>query len=209
MVCRTLARVGSECGLKLVSAIDSESATAVAVVVVDVDTADGLALVEEWHILCPDAVVMGYLERPDPERWRAAERADCDMVTTRGGVGPQLRRWVESGAVRRQRLALLDSADIAGRLGFIQRVDSTPVGALAVFRVGGALYGVEDHCPHAGWHLSDGDLDEGVVTCPGHGSQFAVCSGERLRGPADEGVRSHRLVEEGGRVYLEWSTAGS
>lgn len=205
MVSRALARVGRECGLELVSAVGSQPAENVAVVVVGVGTDDGLVQVEGFHSRWPGAVVMGYLELPDPDRWRAAERAGCDMVTTKGGIGPQLRRWTESGGARRQRLALLDSADVAGRLGFIQRVDVTPVGALAVFRVGGALYGVEDRCPHAGRPLSDGGLEEGVVTCPGHGSQFDICSGERLRGPADDGVRSHRLVEEGGRVYLEWS----
>jgi len=213
MVRRTLARICNECGMEITSATDSQSATsvavAVAIVVVELGADDDVAQVEAWHSRCPEAVVMGYFQRPDPQRWRAAERAGCDMVTTRGGVGPQLRKWVESGAVRRQRLALLDSADIAGRLGFIQRLEPTPIGALAIFRVDGALYGLEDRCPHAGRSLSDGALEGGVVTCPGHGSQFSVCSGERLRGPADEGVRSHRLVEEGGRVYLEWSTAGS
>lgn len=205
VVRRTLRRVAGEHGLVLAETVDDPSAARVVVVVVDVD--ETLLGVGPWRSRCPSATVVGVVGQPDPARWRAAERGGCDMVTTRGAIGPQLRRWLTSGAVHRQRLALLDSSDIAGRLGFIQRVEPTPLGPLAVFRLEGALYALEDRCPHAGVALSTGPLEGTVLTCPGHGSQFDVCTGERVRGPADAGARVHRLVEEDGRVYLEWSAS--
>jgi nitrite reductase/ring-hydroxylating ferredoxin subunit len=57
-------------------------------------------------------------------------------------------------------------------------------------------------CPHAGATLSEGEVEGSIVTCPRHGSQFDVCTGERVRGPADEGLRTMRVVEEDGFVHL-------
>jgi nitrite reductase/ring-hydroxylating ferredoxin subunit len=68
--------------------------------------------------------------------------------------------------------------------------------------VGGRLYAVADVCPHAGAVLSEGDLEGPVLTCPLHGSQFDVRTGDRRRGPADVGLGTFPLIEEGGRVYL-------
>lgn len=207
LVARAIERAAAEHGATLMTSVDAVVGEQL-VVVVDMDPDDGFAQVSIWRSRCPSAVVVGVTGQPDADRWRAAERAGCDKVTSRGAVGPQLRRWLVTGALRRRRMALLDSADIAGRLGLVQRVDDTPLGPLAVFRADGALYAMEDRCPHAASRLSDGTLQGTVLTCPGHGSQFDVCSGDRLRGPADTGVATHRLLEEDGRVYLEWSQPG-
>ena len=49
---------------------------------------------------------------------------------------------------------------------------------LALFRVGDAVYAIEDSCPHAGGSLSNGKLQGKRVTCPVHGLKFnleSVC----------------------------------
>jgi len=43
---------------------------------------------------------------------------------------------------------------------------------LAVFRVGDAVYAIDDSCPHAGGSLSNGKLQGTRVTCPVHGLTF-------------------------------------
>jgi nitrite reductase/ring-hydroxylating ferredoxin subunit len=45
-------------------------------------------------------------------------------------------------------------------------------------------------------------LEGGVVTCPRHGSQFDVSTGERLRGPADTDIATWPTVADGGQLYL-------
>lgn len=62
---------------------------------------------------------------------------------------------------------------------------------VAVANVGGTLYAFGDTCTHLGCSLAEGDLDGTVVTCPCHGSQFDVTTGDVLRGPAQEPVRSY------------------
>lgn len=49
--------------------------------------------------------------------------------------------------------------------------------AIALFRVGEAVYAMEDVCPHAGIPLSDGVLEDCVVTCWAHGWPFDVRTG--------------------------------
>lgn len=69
---------------------------------------------------------------------------------------------------------------------------------VAVANVGGTFHAFADACPHRQCSLAEGELDGAVVTCPCHGSQFDVTSGERLRGPAVRGIRSYPVrVEDG------------
>lgn len=46
-----------------------------------------------------------------------------------------------------------------------------------------SIYALNNRCPHMGGSLADGKLNGNVVTCPRHGSQFDVRTGESLHGP--------------------------
>jgi len=172
-----------------------------AMIVVDLEQPDAMDHVRSLRSANPDTILVGHLSRPEQERWVAAERAGCDLVANRGSVGRQLKRLLLEGG-RRRRFPLVDEADIAGRLGLLARVEQTPVGAVGVYRVDGRVTAIEDRCPHAGGELSAGKLDQCVLTCPLHGSQFHVGTGERLRGPADRDVTLYEVVHEQGRVQL-------
>ena len=69
---------------------------------------------------------------------------------------------------------------------------------IAIASVGNAFYAFGDTCTHRGCSLAEGDLEATIVTCPCHGSQFAVTTGEVLRGPAGEPVRSYPVRVESG-----------
>ena len=76
------------------------------------------------------------------------------------------------------------------------------IGDVAVFNVGGKFCATQARCTHRGGPLSQGKLDGSTVTCPLHGSQFNVCSGDVLRGPAIDPLMTYRVVVDGdiGRV---------
>jgi nitrite reductase/ring-hydroxylating ferredoxin subunit len=74
---------------------------------------------------------------------------------------------------------------------------------IAVANLDGTLYAFDDVCPHRQCSLAGGDLQETVVTCPCHGSQFEIRTGERLRGPAVRAVRTFAVRIENGTLQLE------
>jgi nitrite reductase/ring-hydroxylating ferredoxin subunit len=74
---------------------------------------------------------------------------------------------------------------------------------IAIASVGEAFYAFGDTCTHRGCSLAEGDLDATIVTCPCHGSQFDVTTGEVLRGPAVEPVRSYPVRVESGVLRVD------
>ena len=79
------------------------------------------------------------------------------------------------------------------------------VGDAAVFNVAGSFCATQAKCTHRGGPLNEGKLDGSTVTCPWHGTQYNVCTGAVLRGPATEPVKTYRVIVEGeiGRVKKE------
>ncbi|HEV3364964.1 MAG TPA: Rieske 2Fe-2S domain-containing protein [Acidimicrobiia bacterium] len=176
-----------------------------AVVVLDLDAPGAFDALVDVRGRWPESLVAGHLGVPDRDRWLAAERAGCDVVANRGALGAALRKRLASGAPRRgRRVPLLALADAAGRLGCVHREAAGGAAdePLAVYHVGSRFLVCADRCPHAGATLSEGELEHGVVTCPRHGSQFDVTTGQRVRGPADTDIATYPTVEDGGQLYL-------
>ena len=48
---------------------------------------------------------------------------------------------------------------------------------VAVFRVNGQFFAIDDLCPHMGASLSGGYVENGVVTCPWHYWRFQLSDG--------------------------------
>ncbi len=74
---------------------------------------------------------------------------------------------------------------------------------IAVFNVGGNFFALDDTCPHSGGPLSEGMVEGDKVTCPWHGADFNLKTGEVLCPPAFEGVKSYKVVVEGNDVKVE------
>jgi nitrite reductase/ring-hydroxylating ferredoxin subunit len=91
------------------------------------------------------------------------------------------------------------------------RIDAVPagsallVGHVAVFNVADNFCATQAKCTHRGGPLNEGKLDGSTVTCPWHGTQYNVCTGAVLRGPATQPVKTYRVIVEGeiGRVEKE------
>jgi uncharacterized protein YbjT (DUF2867 family) len=79
------------------------------------------------------------------------------------------------------------------------------VGDVAVFNIAGSFCATQGKCTHKQGPLSEGELDGTTVTCPNHGAQFNVCTGEVLRGPARDPLKTYRVIVDGdiGRVEAD------
>jgi nitrite reductase (NADH) small subunit len=73
---------------------------------------------------------------------------------------------------------------------------------IAIFNVEGVLYGLDGICPHAGGPLAKGQLAGRVVTCPWHGWQFDVTTGQHSLAPR---IRAGCVVvsADGDDVYVD------
>ncbi|MBI2468793.1 MAG: non-heme iron oxygenase ferredoxin subunit [Candidatus Rokubacteria bacterium] len=73
---------------------------------------------------------------------------------------------------------------------------------LAVFNVDGTFYAVDNTCLHRGGPLGEGELDGRIVTCPWHGWQYDVSTGQNAMNPAVK-VLSYPVKVESGAVFVE------
>lgn len=198
------AQADLELAVGTVEGADSARPGAPEVVVLALDGEDDLLSLIGCKQRWPQALAVCVASQPVPDLWRRAQRRGA-VVVNRGAVVLVLRERLASLATRSERrFPLCDAADAAGRLGLVARMDETPLGSVALYRVEGTFCAVADRCPHAGAVLSDAPLEDGVVTCPGHGSQFDVRTGERLRGPADVDLGCWRVEEQGGQLWVCW-----
>jgi nitrite reductase (NADH) small subunit/3-phenylpropionate/trans-cinnamate dioxygenase ferredoxin subunit len=48
---------------------------------------------------------------------------------------------------------------------------------IALFRENGQYFAIDDVCPHMGASLSEGQVENGIVTCPWHAWRFRLVDG--------------------------------
>ena len=76
---------------------------------------------------------------------------------------------------------------------------------VAVFNVEGTIYAIGGTCTHKGGPLGEGDLDGTVVTCPWHGAQFDVTTGQVVGPPAAQNEPAYEVVVEGEDISVDVS----
>lgn len=72
---------------------------------------------------------------------------------------------------------------------------------VAVFNVDGGFYAIDDDCPHRQGPLSQGELADGIVTCPLHRWRFDVRTGDSVTQPSSR-VRTWRVKAQDGRLLV-------
>ncbi|WP_298212482.1 Rieske (2Fe-2S) protein [Ferrimicrobium sp.] len=152
----------------------------------------------------PRATLIAHTMVQDQDLWVSAERAGADRIENSGGLVVLLRRLArefESGPQRQRMVPLCSVGDVAGRLGILACVQHE-IGELLLIKGQGKPVCLVGPCPHAAGSLANALIEDGVMTCPEHGSQFAIDTGERTRGPADEGLQQLRVVEEDGKYWV-------
>ncbi|MFQ5786987.1 MAG: Rieske (2Fe-2S) protein [Thermodesulfobacteriota bacterium] len=74
---------------------------------------------------------------------------------------------------------------------------------IALFNCDGSYYAIDNECTHVGGPLCEGDLEGEKVTCPWHGAEFNIKTGEVLALPAEESVKSYRVKVDGDSIKIE------
>lgn len=101
---------------------------------------------------------------------------------------------------------------VAGSPVTVARADELAPGQMKLVRAGrrrvvlartaDGYVAFDDRCTHRGGSLAGGILACDVVTCPWHGSQYRVGTGEVVSGPAREAIATYRVELVGDEVRL-------
>ena len=73
---------------------------------------------------------------------------------------------------------------------------------IALFKIDNKIYAIQHTCPHQGGPLAEGGIEGKVVTCPWHGWQFDVTTGECTFNPAIK-QETYPVKEQGEDILVE------
>ena len=73
---------------------------------------------------------------------------------------------------------------------------------IALFHHEGEVYAVDNRCPHMGFPLSQGTVDDGLLTCHWHHARFELARGDTLDPWADD-VQTFPVEVRGDEVYVD------
>src|SRR6056297_3333157 len=74
--------------------------------------------------------------------------------------------------------------------------------AIALFHHEGEFHAVDNRCPHMGFPLTEGTVDDGVLTCHWHHARFELSCGDTFDPFADD-VPSYPVEERDGDLYVD------
>ena len=179
------------------------------VLVLELEEPEVLEEIYFWKEKWPECFLALSVAIPDKELWIAAETAGADLIANRGAlprlVYDRLKQLQQGKKLVKKKVFEKAKPVMNKGEGLIGRLPDSTEDPIAVFKWKDQVCAVRDICPHAGFSLADGVFDpaNGTITCPEHGSRFQVCSGERLRGPADYPLKKYRAFEKAGEIVVE------
>ncbi len=149
-----------------------------------------------------------------PRLGRALRLAGLAAVSASGLLGGHISFRLAGGANHAEEVPhlvkpgwqhLMTAADLPEGKPVRQMLGEVPVVAI---RSDGAVRVLADRCSHMSGPLSDGELADGCLTCPWHGSMFRIADGSVARGPATAPQPAFETREVGGAIQVCLPGAG-
>ena len=156
----------------------------------------------------------GSLAARDPRLSRALRCAGLAAVSVSGLLGGHISFRLAGGANHAEEIPhlvkpgwqyLMAAADLPEGKPARQMLGEVPVVAI---RTNGTIRVLADRCSHMSGPLSDGELADGCLTCPWHGSVFRIADGSVARGPATAPQPAFEAREADGAIQVCLPDAG-
>ena len=74
---------------------------------------------------------------------------------------------------------------------------------IALFKIRGQVYALDDACSHSGGPLSQGEVHNEEVVCPWHNGRFNICTGAAMDMPAETPVSTYKVHCLGDDILVE------
>src|SRR3954447_3601971 len=154
------------------------------------------------------------LAQRGPRAGRLLRLAGLAAVSVSGVLGGHISFHLAGGANHAEEVPhlvkpgwqhLMHASDLPEGKPVRQLLGEIPVVAV---RSGGAVRVLADRCSHLSGPLSAGELADGCLTCPWHGSGFRIADGSVARGPATAPQPSFETREVGGAIQVCLPGAG-
>lgn len=71
--------------------------------------------------------------------------------------------------------------------------------SIVLFNLEGNYYAIRNQCTHQDFPLAEGPIENGIITCPFHGAQFSIITGEVKAPPAFEDITTYNV-----RIENDW-----
>jgi nitrite reductase/ring-hydroxylating ferredoxin subunit/uncharacterized membrane protein len=149
-----------------------------------------------------------------PRLGRALRLAGLAAVSASGLAGGHISFRLAGGANHAEPVPHLVEPGWQHLMAAADLPDGKPVRAMlgevpvVAIRADGAVHVLADRCSHMSGPLSDGELADGCLTCPWHGSAFRIIDGSVARGPATAPQPAFQMREVGGAIQVCLPGAG-
>jgi nitrite reductase/ring-hydroxylating ferredoxin subunit len=149
-----------------------------------------------------------------PRAGRVLRLAGLAAVSASGLLGGHIAYRLAGGANHAEAVPhliepgwhdLMTSATLSEGKPVRHMLGEVPVVAV---RTGGEVHVLADRCSHMSGPLSGGELADGCLTCPWHGSVFRIADGSVARGPATAPQPAFQVREAGGVIQVCLPGAG-
>ncbi|MDP3332408.1 MAG: non-heme iron oxygenase ferredoxin subunit [Methylococcaceae bacterium] len=98
---------------------------------------------------------------------------------------------------------VVDESELVNGEHVVVDVEGTEV---AVFKIDGEYYAIEDVCTHDGAEIASGILDGDEIVCPRHGARFCVKTGAVMSPPAYEDISCIPVRIENKKIQIKHSS---
>ncbi len=102
---------------------------------------------------------------------------------------------------------------LTGEYVEIAKTDDVKNGELKVFEVNGEsiilinlngeFFAFKNQCSHMELELDEAEIDGEILTCPWHGAQFNIRTGDVVRLPASEPLEKYDVKVKDGKIYIK------
>ncbi len=75
--------------------------------------------------------------------------------------------------------------------------------SIILINLNGEFFAYKNQCSHMELELNDAEIEGEILTCPWHGAQFNIKTGDVVRLPASEPLEKYEVKIENGKVLVK------